>query len=150
MPFIKPINMIQIRTEIIINATAQKIWSLLIDFENYNEWNPFIIESSGKAIVGNKISNTMKIQGKVQTFKPLLLEVTENQRLEWLGSLFFKGVFDGRHYFEIQQLEKGNCKLIQGEYFTGILVKPVLKKIKKDTIAGFAAMNEAIKIKSEK
>lgn len=142
--------MIQIKTEIIINAPAQKIWSLLVDFENYSDWNPFIIKSSGTAIVGNRISNTMKIQGKVQTFKPMLLEVNENKKLKWLGSLFFKGLFDGRHYFEIHQLEDDNCKLIQGEYFTGILAKLILKKIKTDTIAGFTAMNEALKIESEK
>lgn len=142
--------MIQIRTEIIINAKAEKIWALLIDFNNYHTWNPFIIRSSGKAIQGSKISNSMKIQGKIQTFKPILLEVNENHRLEWLGSLFFKGLFDGKHYFEIEKVDAENCKLIQGESFSGILVKPILKRIKKDTIAGFVAMNEAIKLESEK
>ncbi len=142
--------MIQIKTEIIIKATDTKIWNILCDFENYKNWNPFIVNSSGKAIEGRKITNSMKIQNKVQTFKPVLLVVDENKKLEWLGSLFFKGLFDGQHYFEIEKIDKDYCKLTQGEHFRGILVKPILNKIRKDTLAGFVAMNEALKLEAEK
>lgn len=142
--------MLQLKTEIIINAPATKIWKLLSNFKEYENWNPFIVLSSGKAIVGEKIKNSMKIQGRIQTFKPVLLQVVENQKLEWIGSLFFKGLFDGQHYFEIEKIDESNCKLIQGEKFSGILAKPILNKIKNDTLEGFIAMNEALKREAEK
>ena len=35
------------------------------------------------------------------TFKPNILVFEENKELRWLGKLFFKGLFDGEHKFEI-------------------------------------------------
>ena len=49
-----------ISTEILINASKEKVWTILTDFDNYKSWNPFMINSSGQAIVGTKLVNTMK------------------------------------------------------------------------------------------
>ena len=32
----------EIKTEILINATPEKVWSILTSFDNYPNWNPFI------------------------------------------------------------------------------------------------------------
>jgi uncharacterized protein YndB with AHSA1/START domain len=32
----------EIRTEILINAQAYKVWKALTDFNSYPSWNPFI------------------------------------------------------------------------------------------------------------
>ena len=32
----------EIKTEILIKASPQIVWSILTDFENYPHWNPFI------------------------------------------------------------------------------------------------------------
>ena len=45
----------EIKTEILINATPEKIWSILTNFENYSNWNPFIKSIKGEVKVGNKI-----------------------------------------------------------------------------------------------
>jgi hypothetical protein len=37
----------QIKTEIPIGAPASAVWSILMDFERYPEWNPFIKKISG-------------------------------------------------------------------------------------------------------
>ncbi|MDY9920045.1 MAG: SRPBCC family protein [Proteiniphilum sp.] len=43
----------EIRTEIIIRATSEKIWDILTDFENYPNWNPFITFIKGKVEEGS-------------------------------------------------------------------------------------------------
>ena len=35
-----------LRTEIIIQSTREKVWKILTDFDTYGEWNPFITEIS--------------------------------------------------------------------------------------------------------
>lgn len=142
--------MVHIKTEIIIDAQASKVWDLLSNFSNYENWNPLIVKSVGKAEKGSRLINTLKIQDKEQVFKPKLLKVEANHKLEWLGSLFVPGIFDGRHYFQIEKLSENQIQLIHGEYFSGILSKFILKKIKDDTIKGFMAMNEALKVEAEK
>ena len=42
----------QIHTEIIIQASAQRVWDVLTDFEAYPQWNPLITSVQGQARVG--------------------------------------------------------------------------------------------------
>lgn len=140
----------RIKTEIIINAPAERIWSILTDLGNYQQWNPFIIESSGEVKVGKKINNTMKNGDKTMTFKPTILNVVENEYFDWLGSLWFKGIFDGQHYFSLEPLNEKQTKLIHGENFSGILSKIILKKIGAETKENFVKMNHALKEMAEK
>ena len=141
--------MSSLRTEIVINASPEKIWNILTDFENYEKWNPFIIHSSGQPKKGTRLVNTMKNGESNMTFKPRITDVQPHKRFEWLGSLFFRGLFDGRHFFELEEVGRGKTKLTQGEYFSGILNKMVLKRIGEQTRLGFIGMNEAIKKKAE-
>jgi hypothetical protein len=147
---LKPIKMKhQIKTEIVINAPKETVWEILSNFEKYEDWNPFIIKSKGKAVEGNTIENTIRNGNKDFTFKPKLLNVRKNEYLDWLGSLFFKGLFDGNHYFEIKEIGPGQVLFIHGENFSGILSSYILKKIGEDTRNNFIKMNEALKKAAE-
>jgi hypothetical protein len=68
---------------------------------------------------------------------------------DWLGSLFIKGLFDGHHYFEIEELAPGQVKLSHGEHFSGLLGTTILKKIAEETRNNFIRMNGAIKQQAE-
>jgi hypothetical protein len=63
--------------------------------------------------------------------------------------LFIKGLFDGHHYFEIEELMPHQVKLSHGEYFSGLLSASILKKIAEDTRNNFIRMNNALKQQAE-
>lgn len=44
-----------LKTEIIINSTPEKIWTILTDFKNYPNWNPFVTSLTGDFEVGKKL-----------------------------------------------------------------------------------------------
>jgi hypothetical protein len=136
-------------TEIIINAPKERVWQVLTNFKAYGTWNPFIKSIEGELRVGARLTNTMWNAGKAFVFKPLVLTVRPNAYFDWLGSLWFKGIFDGHHYFEIEQLSAGQVKLTQGENFSGLLSGPILKKIGADTRNNFIKMNNALKLLAE-
>jgi len=136
----------QIKTSIIINASKEKIWKILMDFENYSKWNSFIKSISGTAAVGNKIQVTL--QG--MTFKPTILSLKENIEFKWLGHFWFKGLFDGEHIFKLTDLGNGTTRFEQSENFNGILVKLFSKSLDKDTKNGFKQMNMELKLRAEK
>lgn len=138
-----------IRTEIIINSSAETLWNILTDFESYQDWNPFIVEISGKLGKGNRLKNTLKNGDKTFVFKPVIIQLDPGKSFSWLGSLFFKGLFDGKHYFQIEELSQGQVKFIHGEDFSGIFSSVILKNIADDTRVNFIAMNQAIKRKAE-
>ena len=139
-----------IKTEVLINASSEKVWSVLMDHENYPEWNPFIKQISGPTQQGEYLSVTLQIENnKPMQFKPLILVNRVNQEFRWIGKLGIKGVFDGEHYFILEQIGANQTKFIQGENFTGILSGLMLKMIGKDTKEGFSAMNIALKSQAE-
>ncbi len=140
----------ELRTEILIEAPARKVWDLLTDFDEMPDWNPFITEISGELETGEKIRVHLKPPGgRGMTFKPRLVRVVEGRELRWLGHLGVPGLFDGEHIFEIDELPNGNTRFVQREEFKGVLSGLILRSIGDDTLNGFAGMNEALKERAE-
>jgi hypothetical protein len=138
-----------ITTEIIINTSKEKVWQILTDFPNYSTWNPFIVNIKGDLTTSNRLAITLVSSTKRYVFKPKVLSIVPNQYFDWLGKLFIRGLFDGHHYFEIDELSASQVKLIQGEHFSGILSNYILKKIGNETRNNFVKMNGALKAKAE-
>ncbi|MDN3674410.1 SRPBCC domain-containing protein [Flavobacterium branchiarum] len=144
MPFL-------LSTEIVINATPNKVWAILTDFKNYPNWNPFITLLTGDFEVGKKIMvRIAPPEAKVTIFKPTVTAFDVNKKISWLGIFIIRGVFDGEHNFELTDNGNGTTTLVQYENFTGILV-PIFKKMLNDnTRRGFEAMIEEVKKLAEK
>jgi hypothetical protein len=136
----------QIRTEIQINATPEKVWNVLTDFSSFPEWNPFVKKLEGEVAVGNQI----KISLPGMNFKPVVLKFETNKELRWLGHLFFKGLFDGEHSFTIIDNQDGTSTFVHAENFGGILVPIFKKMLLNDTKPGFEKMNQALKERVER
>lgn len=138
----------KIESQIIIKTAPEKIWNLLIDFENYPQWNSFITHIEGAIQTGNQLTVTIEPEkGKKMVFKPTLLSRIENRELSWLGKLGFKGIFDGKHQFKLIDNRNGTTTFIQSEYFSGLLV-PFINL--DATAVGFQRMNQNLKDLAEK
>lgn len=146
---IKQNAMKNLQTEIIINATPQQLWAVLTDFEKFNEWNPFILSIQGQPIVGTQLRVELKNGNSTSVFKPKVLVAETNKAFEWLGSLPIPGIFNGNHYFRIEDLGNGQVKFIHGENFSGLLAGVIMKSIGTQTQNCFIAMNKALKNRVE-
>ncbi len=141
----------EIKTEIIINAAPEKVWKVLTDFKAYPDWNPFITSIEGEVFEGSKFSvNIQSLGSKAMRFKPVCISFNENVEFSWLGKLMTKGIFDGKHFFELIPLEGGKTKFIQREEFKGILVPMLWKKLDVNTRWSFEMMNDKLKETVEK
>ena len=139
-----------IETEIEIGAPASVVWKELADTEAYGYWNPFVRRISGKLEAGEHLEVTIGANGNSpMDFTPEVLVAEENEELRWVGRLGFKGVFDGEHYFILEETDRGTTVLRHGETFTGLLGYPLIALIREDTHQGFLAMNEALKVRAE-
>jgi len=139
-----------ISTEIEIAAPVETVWEELSNGSNYPEWNPFVKHLSGDLVVGNRLNVTIQSEGNSpMDFTPEVLVADKNAELRWVGRLGFKGIFDGEHYFILEETAEGTTILHHGENFTGILAYPLLALIKDDTLKGFEAMNKALKARVE-
>ncbi|WP_228384381.1 SRPBCC domain-containing protein [Chryseobacterium soli] len=136
----------EIKTEILINSTPEKSWSILTNFDNYPNWNPFIKSIKGEVKVGNKITVTIEPpESKGMTFNPKILTFKKDKELSWLGHLLFAGLFDGEHKFELIDNGNGTITFRQSEKFKGILVPLFKKQLDNNTKRGFEEMNKKLK-----
>lgn len=138
-----------IETSIIINAPAAEVWQVLMNFDLYPQWNPFIKGIKGEATLGAQLECTLQPEGmKPQVFKTTVVALQQEREFAWLGKLGISGLFDGEHHFQlIPQDDK--TLFIHKENFRGILVPLLLALIGDKTRRGFEAMNQALKQRVE-
>ena len=138
-----------IETEITIDATPERVWSVLSDFGAYPDWNPFIRRIDGEAAVGERIEVNLQLaDSKPKTFRPRVEAFDPPRELRWLGSLGFPGIFDGAHQFRIEPTG-GGTRFVHREEFRGVLAGLILRFIGAKTSSGFEAMNTALKQRAE-
>ncbi len=142
--------MTQLDTSIDINASADRVWEILIDFPAYPLWNPFITSISGEIKAGETVTMHLTLPGKpAMSFKPRIKVVIPPRELRWAGYVLAPGLLDGEHSFEIQGLTANRCLLRHVEVLTGVLAPLFIPTLQDATKNGFVAMNQALKNRAE-
>ena len=136
----------EISADIVINASAEKVWSVFINFSEYPKWNPFLISVEGQVSLGNRMKVKAKTPGSNEMiFNPKIIVYKERQELQWSGHLLFPGLFDGRHIFKIIDNCNNTVTFLQKEIFKGILVPLYSNMLDDNTKKGYLLMNEKLK-----
>ncbi|MFW6056996.1 MAG: SRPBCC family protein [Chloroflexota bacterium] len=137
-----------IGTCIDINAPPQRVWEVLIDFDAWREWNPFIPSITGKLEVGERLQITVSPPGmKSMEFKPTVFAVRPGKEIIWGGS-FLLFVYRGDHALSLEPLPGGGTRFRQYERFGGPLVL-FMGRVFKPTEQGYLQMNHAFKRRVE-
>ena len=140
----------ELRTEIDIRATAEDIWKILMDFERFPEWNPFVRSITGEAKGGAGLKVRIEPEGGMgMTMTPMVIAAVETKKFAWKGKLLFAGLFDGQHEFILEDEGDGRTKFVHREEFSGILVPILWPMLEKNTTRGFNDMNAALKKRAE-
>jgi hypothetical protein len=133
-----------------IDAPPAVVWRVLTDQKAFADWNPFVTRFEGTLTEGSPLVVRIEAPGaRPMTFRPTVTAVERGRVVEWLGRLGVRGLFDGRHRFELTEGRDGGTRLVQSETFTGLLVRP-LGRMLPATLRGFEAMNEALKQRAER
>ena len=141
----------ELTTEIEIDAPAGRVWAILTDLGQYEEWNPFIRDATGDVKPGSRLSVSIEPPGgRAMTFRPTVTLVSPGREFRWLGRFLMPGLFDGEHIFEVAPAGEGRTRLVQREQFRGVLVPLLWTGLATSTRQGFEAMNDALKKRAEK
>lgn len=140
----------QLRSQINIDATPERVWQVLSDFGSYPQWNPFIVSAEGEAEPDSRLVLRMQPVGaRGVTLRPTVVEATPGRRLRWVGRFGMPGIFDAEHLFTITRRDEGGVRLSQDERFTGVLVPFMGRSLDRHTQPAFEAMNAALKHRAE-
>ncbi len=107
---------------IVIDASPSTVWSVLMDWPGFAEWNPYLTELQGEPVLGSRLS--LQIQppgGRPMRSRPKLAAIEAESRLQWLSRTGLPGIFDARHTVSVTALPDGRTWFEQTETFTGLL-----------------------------
>ena len=136
----------EIRAEVEIKGSSEQVWRGLTQFEKYPEWNPFIRKISGELLDGAKLDVTIStFIGMNMDFKLTVDSILQNRGMRWLGQTLMPGLLDGKHYFEIKQLEGGKVQFVQYEQFSGLLLPVSWVFVSRSAKRNFESMNLGLK-----
>ena len=143
--------MIQVKTEIEINANIEKVWKILTNFENWSTWNPIIAKAKGEAKEESSLNITMKTkEGKnANSYVANIIKVDNLKSLHWKAKMMAYFIFTNDKIFELEETSNG-VKLTHIENFSGLMVPLFVNKLKEYVPSMLDSMNEALKIKAEK
>ncbi len=142
----------EIREDIEINAPVDKVWSIVIDFQNYHKWNTQLTYLGGNVEPKGKLHLKLSAEGaKPYEFRPVISYWEEKKRFAWIAKTGLPRIFDGEHSFELKALENGRTLLINREEYRGI-VSLVFRQLPmmKTAPDGFKKMNLELKSFAER
>jgi hypothetical protein len=142
--------LLQMKTQVLIDATPEEVWEVLAALESYSEWNPAIVAASGDLRAGRRLKLRFEPRGsRGYTFRPELMVVDPPYELRWLGWPRLPLVFDTEHYFAIEALSSRTSRVDHGLLAYGLLAPLAARTIHRATKRHFEKMNEALKQRVE-
>lgn len=142
----------EVRHDIVIKASPEKVWQTVIDFENYKNWNSQLFYLGGKIAYGEVIHLKLSVEGTTPyEFKPSISSWEECKSFGWIARTGIPRLFDGEHFFEIKPNSDGTTTLINREEYRGV-ISLIMQQIPAMKLApkGFEKMNVELKEYIEK
>jgi hypothetical protein len=142
--------MTEIRAEIEIDAPAERVWQVLMDFTSYPQWNPVMRVTRRDAEPGTRLKVHVRPWRRLgMSFCPTALTAEPSRELRWQARLLFSGLFAGDHSFTIEPLGKNRVRFVQHEVLTGLLAPLFMLVTGSRNRRVFEDMNEALKRRAE-
>jgi hypothetical protein len=106
-----------------IRATAECIWRLLTDANDFPRWNSTVTRIEGQIREGQQL--TLRVPGSERAFTPRVSGVVPNERMTWTGG--FAPLFKGVRTFELKPRNDASIDFTMRERFSGLIL-PLVKK----------------------
>jgi hypothetical protein len=134
-------------TSIVIQSSAEAIWSILTDAAHWTEWNPTINKIEGHIAPGEKVTVHTKINPG-RSFPVKVAEFVPKQKMVWIGGMPL-GLFKGERTYSLTPAGDGLVEFRMHEVFSGLLA-PLIEKSIPNLQPAFDEFATALKVRAEK
>ena len=140
----------EIETKIEIAAPPDKVWRILVNIEDWQNWSPIIKRSKGKAEVGEALDITMVggVDGEGPQYSPVITQLDAPRTLRWRAHMISEFMFTNDKVLELVATPEGS-RLVHKEVFTGLLSPLFCGQMEEGVPPMLKVMNEALKKKAE-
>lgn len=140
---------IQVSTSVVIDASPEKVWSVLADIENWRNWTQFVASFEGDFRKEGQIKVIFNTPDGQVPFDRTLVIFEENKVFCWEGDAMWPGSKD-HHVFHLEEIENGKTHFTQADGFHGIERTELVAEVEKQMEGLYALMNQELKNYVEK
>lgn len=129
-----------------INASKERVWKVITDFDNYAKWNSVLeMKNNDSLILGNKFQVTMtQPNGKQSKFKAKVVSYKKLKSFAATQKIVGKWFFSATHHFIIKEIDEEHTTFIQKWELKGIVSSMFRKQIYNE-LTIFNTMNNELK-----
>ncbi|KAG6836980.1 hypothetical protein H0H93_016933 [Arthromyces matolae] len=159
-----------VSSSISIDAPREKVWSIMLDFPSYKEWNPFIRGQTITDKSGNPLPDQTPAEGKYLLIAPVHLPPTmgepgwfqtqsswemittvdhENYRAAWRSIALPAYLLNAERWQKVSVID-GRTKYETIAVFGGFFAHPLKLFMREKLVLGFKAHAESLKKQAEK
>lgn len=139
--------------ELQVNAPPEYVWRVLIDFEHYGEWNPFVTKIEGEAKIGSQITLHVKLDPRLDSIrlsKEMIISLKENQHLSYDTHFLSSSLFNAVRWQTIHPSTNGLSSTYHSQQkITGLAAWPISRTFGDRIAEGFQASSLALKKRAE-
>ena len=110
----------RIQTSIDIDAPAEKVWAILVDFPTYEKWNPLTVKVKGEARVEEVVKLHVQLGGQRMVRSHVISRVDANEALCWTIRTRQPWLMRGERCQTLTSLENGGCRYDNDERVEGL------------------------------
>lgn len=131
-----------------VRTSAEKIWDVLTDLENWHAWNPFETNLRGRLGFGTPLSFDESFPNlPARQVSAVVGEWEPCGQLLWSEKRGF--LFNTTRYFEIEPLDTNACIVTNGILFSGLRGEMYFDKHRTRIRPALLAINERLKALAE-
>lgn len=135
---------IQVSTSVIIDASPEKVWSVLADIENWKKWTSFVASFVGDFSKGGRIKVVFNTPDGQVPFDRTLVIFEENRVFCWEGDAMWPGAKD-HHVFHLEAIENEKTLFTHADGFHGIKRTEQMTEAEKQMEGLYILMNQDLK-----
>ena len=132
-----------------IEAPAERVWDILVDFERYGEWNPFTTRVEANLEIGSPVMLHVRL-GWLNRKQPERIETVEPPHLlAWGTTMGHPVLLSALREQRLETLSETRCRYLTTDATSGLLTPLVALLFGRLIRQGFNDMAAALKARAE-
>ena len=123
--------------EIVINAPAQVVWDVILDFDNYGLWNTFCPGMKGKPVVGSPLQMMVDMGNGPQLQVEYVTKVEPIHTIVWSMENKPGDPIHADRMQRVTPIDDRSCRYWSVDEFSGEFAGPMIEQMGKLVEKGF-------------
>lgn len=135
--------------EIVINAPAEVVWDVILDFENYGLWNPFCPSIKGEPVIGSALEMQVDLGNGLQQQVEYITRLEPCHTVVWSMENKPGDPIHANRMQRITPVDEGSCRYLSLDEFSGEFVPQMLELMGEVVERGFNRCAQGLKERAE-